>query len=103
MRDMDIARDLDRIEQLFDAKDQEGAMAALSHMVEHAMHHGRDEALAAIASRLGHVKHLQTAAMIALAGGALVESGAPAGAIGRAIVAPVTRALIEGQRLIDAG
>ncbi len=99
---MDIALDLDRIEQLFDGNDQDAAMAALSQFFGRAREVAPDEALAAIASRLGRVKNLTTAAKLALAGGALAECGAPAGAIGRAIVAPVTRALIEGQRLIDA-
>jgi hypothetical protein len=60
----------------------------------------RDQLLAWIIERVGH-DHPQVGAHIALAGGALVESGASAAALGRAVVAPVERALRDADRLLD--
>jgi len=58
----------------------------------------RDQLLAWVGERVGD-EHPQVGAHIALMGGALVENGASPVGIGRAIVAPVLRALTDAARM----
>jgi hypothetical protein len=99
---MKKAASLEEIERLFAKRDGEGAFAALGEFVQTALRDptDRDAAVSSLASRLDRA-HVALAARLALAGGALVENGAPATALGRAIVAPLTRALVAARRLLD--
>jgi hypothetical protein len=90
--------ELDRAVELFARGDVKAARETLFAWVsQHADAPTRDEALAALIPRVDH-DDSRVAAYLALAGGALVESGAPAREIGRAIVAPVVRACEAARR-----
>ena len=62
---------------------------------------GRDALLGQICEALATVD-AKAAAHLALGGGALVEDGAPAEVLGRALVGPLERALVDAGRVIDA-
>jgi hypothetical protein len=62
---------------------------------------GRDALLGQICEALPAVD-AKAAAHLALGGGALVEDGAPADVLGRALVGPLGRALADAGRVIDA-
>jgi hypothetical protein len=62
---------------------------------------GRDALLRQICEALGTVD-AKAAAHLALGGGALVENGAPAAVLGRALVEPLKRALGDAGRVVDA-
>ena len=87
---------LEQIDALFADRKLDQAMGRLFELIES----GRDQETLMdwLIQRAGQ-EHPQIGAHLALAGGALVEGGAPAGAIGRAIVAPVVRALTNAKRM----
>jgi hypothetical protein len=62
---------------------------------------GRDALLGQICEALGTVD-AKAAAHLALGGGALVENGASAEVLGRAVVGPLKKALADAGRVVDA-
>src|SRR5262245_46183141 len=98
---MDIGAELDEFEAAFFSGDRREALQRLSAFIDGCNQTAarRGDALDEIAARLGH-EHVGFGSFLALAGGALVESGGPAGAVGRAIIAPLTRALENAQRMV---
>ncbi len=93
-------QELDRAIELFERGDVKLATQTLFAWVQQlAQSPARDEGLAAIVARIDH-DDPRIGAYLALAGGALVESGAPAREIGRAIVAPVTHACEAARRFV---
>lgn len=92
---------LARARALFAAHEVDQAMTILFDLIEAVERDapGRDQLLAWV---IGHVddEHPQVGAHIALAGGALVEHGASPTALGRALIAPVERALVDAARMI---
>ncbi|MBA3461527.1 MAG: hypothetical protein H0T46_16315 [Deltaproteobacteria bacterium] len=93
--------ELARADALFADRKVDEAMNTIGGLLERAEGNPaeRDQLMAWIVERVGG-EHPQVSAHIALAGGALVEGGASATAIGRAIVAPVVRALRDAARMI---
>ena len=91
---------LDEFEQKFFGGDREAAMGVLSQFLDDGINFGPGSALAEVVQRVDH-RHAGFAAYLALAGGALVENGLPAGALGRALVPPLTRALVDARRMLD--
>src|SRR5690349_10757898 len=90
---------LDAIEQEFFGGDRREAMGKLSALVQDAAAGpGRAELLAALVERIDHA-HPGYGAYLALAGGALVESGEPARVLGAAIIRPLARALGHAARM----
>ncbi len=91
---------LQKAEALFADRKVDEAMGILGELLQAAARDApaRDQLLAWV---IAHVddEHPQVAAHIALAGGALVESGADPAGIGRAIVGPVLRALGDAARM----
>jgi hypothetical protein len=96
---MDAAARLEVIEQLF-FTDRRQAMEKLSDLVEGAQGNHRAETMRELVKRVDH-EHSGLAAYLALAGGALVEDGEEAGALGRALVAPLVRTLVAAGRMLD--
>src|SRR5262245_22943512 len=96
---MDAASQLELVEQLF-FTDRRKAMETLSDFVESAQSKRRAEAMAELVKRVDH-EHPGLAAYLALAGGALVEDGEEAEALGRALIAPLERALVAASRMLD--
>src|SRR5688500_12802265 len=96
---MDAAARLDIIEQLF-VTDRRQAMEKLSELVEGALGKRRAEAMQELVRRVDH-EHPGFSAYLALAGGALVEDGEESGTLGRALVAPLVRALVAAARMLD--
>lgn len=92
--------ELERAAAFFAARQVDEGMTLLGGLIEAtaADAPARDRLLAWV---IAHVDddHPQVAAHIALAGGALVENGASPVALGRAIVAPVVRALTDAARM----
>src|SRR5262245_40676661 len=92
--------ELDRAVELFERGDGNAARQTLFAWVsQQADSPTRDEALDAVIPRADH-DDPRTGAYLVLAGGALVESGAPAREIGRALVAPVGRACQPARRFV---
>jgi hypothetical protein len=90
----------DAIEQEFFGGDRREAMGHLSALVQAAAPDAaaRGALLAAIVERIDH-EHPGYGAYLALAGGALVECGEPARALGAAIIRPLARALGHAARM----
>jgi hypothetical protein len=96
---MDAASSLEVIEQLF-FSDRRQAMEKLSDFVESAEGKNAAAALREIVKRVDH-EHPGLAAYLALAGGAIIEQGEDASALGRALVAPLERSLVAAGRMLD--
>jgi hypothetical protein len=96
---MDAASRLELIEQLF-FTDRRQAMEKLSDFVDSAKGARRAPAMAALVGRVDH-EHPGLAAYLALAGGAIVEDGEEASALGRALIAPLERSLVAAARMLD--
>jgi hypothetical protein len=92
--------EIDRIEERFIAGDADAARRELFERLEDT--EGAAQLYAEIVTLLPRVRHLDAAATLAMAGGTLVEYGAPAGPLGRAIIDPLVRSLIAGRRLLEA-
>src|SRR5688572_16214302 len=95
---MNAAARLDEIEQLF-FTDRRQAMDKLSEYVDAAQGEHQAAALRELVKRVDH-EHPGLCAYLALAGGALVESGEPAGQLGRGLVAPLVRTLQAAARML---
>lgn len=93
--------ELTRADALFAELEVEQGMEILSDLLDahHADPKARDQLLAWATARVGH-DHPQIGAHIALAGGALIEAGASPTALGRALIAPVERALVDARRML---
>ena len=91
---------LQKAEALFADRKVDEAMGILGELLQAAARDApsRDQLLAWVVAHVDD-EHPQVAAHIALAGGALVENGASPVGIGRAIVAPVLRALTDAARM----
>ncbi|HUJ58676.1 MAG TPA: hypothetical protein VLX92_09290 [Kofleriaceae bacterium] len=92
---------LDKVEELFANGKPGEARAELAALIERvaASPRARDEAIADICPRIA-CQDPRVGAYLALAGGALVEHGAPAGELARAIAVPLRRALDDAHRLL---
>ncbi|HEY5925600.1 MAG TPA: hypothetical protein VIV11_28135, partial [Kofleriaceae bacterium] len=95
---MDAASRLEVIEQLF-FTDRRQAMEKLSEFVEAAQGRSRTAAMSELVRRVDH-EHPGLAAYLALAGGAIVEDGEEATALGRALIAPLERTLVAAARML---
>jgi len=93
-------RELDRIEERFIAGEAHDARRDLFELLEDA--NRAEQLYTAIVTLLPRVRHLEAGAALAMAGGSLVEDGASAGPLGRAIIEPIVRSLVAGRRLLDA-
>lgn len=93
--------DLDTFERAFLTGDRKEALGLLSAIIQTAAETAatRDALLVDLLPRLGH-DHPGLGSYLALAGGALIESGAPARELAVALVAPVRRALTEAGRML---
>src|SRR5512135_1960515 len=91
---------LSRVVELLRAGDYEQGMGAFAELIRGAGT-GRDALLGQICETLGTVD-AKAAAHLALGGGALVETGAPAEVLGRALVGPLKKALADAGRVVDA-
>lgn len=94
---MALADSLKELDALFEAHEFTPALDLLHALPETADY---EELLSAMISRVGH-DHPVIGAHFALVGGGLVQEGAPTGALGRAIVRPFGRAMIDAMRLLD--
>lgn len=99
---MDIKAELDAFQAQFFGPDRGQSLGRLGEIVNHASESvdARNAAMREIVARVDH-EHVGLAAYLALAGGALVEQGEPPGPLGRALVAPLERALVNGARMHD--
>lgn len=93
---------LQKAEAYFADRKVNEAMEILGGLIEAAEGNApaRDQLLAWVIARVAD-DHPQIGAHIALMGGALVENGASPAALGRAIVAPVLRALTDAARMFE--
>lgn len=91
---------LAKVVELLRAGDYEQGMGMYVELVQSARS-GRDALLGQICEALETVD-AKVAAHVALGGGALVESGAPADVLARALVKPLAKALVDAGRVLDA-
>jgi hypothetical protein len=91
---------LAKVVELLRAGDYGQAMEVYVELVQSARS-GRDALLGQICEALETVD-AKVAAYVALGGGALVESGAPADVLSRALVRPLKKALADARRVLDA-
>src|SRR5690348_6425860 len=91
---------LAKVVELLRAGDYERGMGQFAELIR-AAGGGRDALLGQICEALETVD-ARAAAHLALGGGALVESGASAEVLARAIVGPLEKALRDAGRVIDA-
>jgi hypothetical protein len=91
---------LAKVVERLHAGDYEQGMGLFGELIRGAGS-GRDALLGQICEALETVD-AKAAAHLALGGGALVESGAPAEVLGRALVGPLKKALVDAGRVIDA-
>ena len=92
---------LAKILELLNAGDYDTGMGMFGEMLQTAGSR-RDALLREICEALPAADNPNVAAHLALGGGALVENGAPAALLGRALVAPLRRALVDATRVLEA-
>jgi hypothetical protein len=93
--------ELDAIIARFASRDASGAIDALFAFARAHEDEQCDDALAALCSKLDDIADPQCAAFFATAAGALVEAGASASELARAVVEPVRDALHDAARLLE--
>ncbi len=96
MRAVDISAALDEVTDKFAHAGIKAGWEALARVLE------EQPGPAVMAELIARVEHPSPhlGACFALAGGALIERGAPAAALGRALVAPLTRTLVAAERCV---
>lgn len=99
---MNIEQALSVADEFFREGNLQRGMETLVSVVEPCLKHveARDGLLAWVVARLGHPDP-EFAAHVAVVGGALVESGASATLLGRALIAPVEKSLVDARRLLE--
>ena len=90
---------LDQLEHHYFTGQHANASTLFEEFVEEAPHYG-PHAILELVRRLNHPHH-GFAVCLALAGGELMARGQPASLLGRALVAPLMRALVDARRLLE--